>query len=140
MPTFSADQIIGKTLIAKKPVPLYTSATKRFGSFITVPAGRTVGVVYSYVGGTGGDPLYWMFYAKLQGIEKAYYAEHLEDAFDGLALKDQGVKTDRQIEEAKKEENLSTGDKILEYLKKYAMWAGIGLAGFLVFREILRKK
>jgi hypothetical protein len=138
MPTFSADQIIGKTLIAKKPVPLYRSASK-IDPFITVPEGKTVGVVYSYVGGTG-SPLFWMFYAKVANVEKAYYAEHIDDAFDIKALKDQGVQTTREIEQAKQEENLSTGDKILEYFKKYAMWAGIGLAGFLVFREILRKK
>ena len=139
MPTFSADQLTGKTLIAKKPVPLYTSADKS-KKFATVPPGKTVGVVYSYVGGTGGAPLFWMFYAKAANVEKAYYAEHIENAFDIPSLKDQGVKTTGEIEKAKEEENLSTADKILEYLKKYAMWAGIGLAGILVFREILRKK
>ena len=141
MPLISRDQIVGKTLIAKKRIPLYPSAKEDKNRIIAiVEPGKPVGVVYSWVDGERGKPLFWMFYAKVGNIEKAYYAKHDENGFNLPALKEQGVKTTQ--EEIQEEENKDkpTSEKIFEYIKKYAMWAGIGLAGILVFREILRKK
>jgi hypothetical protein len=139
MPLISADQIIGKTLIAKNPVSIYAlpDKDKRVG---IVEPGKPVGVVYSFVGGKGGAPLFWQFYAKAGGIEKAYYAEHKDDAFNLPALKEQGVKTTQQIVKEKEEQDKPTSDKIFEFVKKYAIWAGVGLGAFLLFREVIRKK
>lgn len=139
MPLISADQITGKTLIAKKPVPLYALPDKS-KKIATVQPGKPVGVVYSFVGGKGGAPLFWLFYAKAGGIEKAYYAEHDENAFNLPALKEQGVKTTQEIVKEKEEQDKPTSDKIFEFVKKYAIWAGVGLGAFLLFREVIRKK
>ena len=139
MPLISADQIIGKTLIAKNPFSIYAfpDKDKRVG---IVEPGKPVGVVYSFVGGKGGAPLFWLFYAKAGGIEKAYYAEHDENAFNLPALKEQGVKTTQEIVKEKEEQDKPTSDKIFEFIKKYSIWAGVGLGAFLLFREVIRKK
>jgi hypothetical protein len=48
MPTYSADQIVGKSLIAKKPIKLYRADARTTGSsFSTIQSGSLVGVVYS---------------------------------------------------------------------------------------------
>lgn len=140
MPVVSRDQIIDKTLIAKNPVPLYPSAKVDKNKIIAiVEPGKPVGVVYSWVGGDGGKPLFWMFYVKTGGIEKAYYAEHKENAFNLPALQEQGVKTTQEEIKEKEDQNKSTSDKIFDYIKKYAMWAGIAYAAFLVFKETRNK-
>ena len=81
-----------------------------------------------------------MFYAKTGNIEKAYYAEHNNDAFNLPALQEQGVKTTKEEIKEKENKDKSTSDKIFEFVKKYAIWAGVGLGSFLIVKEILKKK
>jgi hypothetical protein len=142
MPTFSADQIIGKTLIAKKPVAIYAAPGQK--SIATVAPGDPVGVVYSYIGGTGGNPLFWQFYVKTAGVEKAYYAKHETDAFNNLSLTDQGVKTTAEIEKEKAQAELTPIERaagaVGSGVKKILIWGGVYLGAFLLLREFIRKK
>jgi hypothetical protein len=141
MPLVSVDQIIGKNLIAKKPVKIYNTP-EYFGNskvVTTVKPGLSVGVVDSWVGGTEGKPLYFMFIAKFP-INKPYYAKFEQGAFDYDILREQGVKTVKEQVKEKENENKSTSDKIFEFVKKYAIWAGVGFGSFIILKEILKKK
>ena len=103
---FNADQIIGKSLIAKKAVKLYRTADDSTKVIYTVPAGSPVGVVYSWIGGNAA-PLYWAFYDAQQ---KPYYAKHEPGMFSVQALEDQGaLNVKEQTEEAKKKEAENDG-------------------------------
>jgi hypothetical protein len=134
MPTFSADQIIGKSLVAIKRVPIfdlpaYDTKATRIG---IIEPGQTVGVVYSYVGGTPGKFLNWQFYDQ---NKKAYYAPQAPGYYDVKALQDQGTLTTKELEEKKEEENKSPFDKILDTLKKggkVILFAGVGLVALNV--------
>lgn len=120
MPTFSAADIVGKTLIAKKPVALKRLPQKTATTVYTVPAGQTVGVVYSWVQADGA--LWWMFYDQNQ---KTYYAIHEPGLYDIGALNAQGTVSLEQVQEdqAKHDNPISYfGDKLL----KYVTW-GVGL-------------
>lgn len=135
MPTISLDQFIEKTLVAKKPVKIYKSPG---GEIVTtVKPGLSVGVVYSWVGGVDGKPLYFMFYAPLTKLP--YYAKYEPGAFDYEILREQGIKTTAEVIKEKEEEKKPTSEKIFNYVKKYALWAGVAYAAFLVFKETRKK-
>jgi len=135
MPTFTADQIIDKYLIAKKTVPVYNlppydNLAKQIA---IVKPGETVGLVYSYVGGTPGKFLVWQFYDK---NNKAYYAAHVRGYYDVKALKSQGALTSEEKQEKEESANMSTGDKLVQYLKKSGnvlLYGGLALVALNVF-------
>lgn len=133
--TFSADQIVEKTLIAKKKVQLKRLPTDDAKVIFTVQPGGTVGRVYSWTGGTGASALWWMFYDEKGQV---YYAKHEQGLFDITVIKEQGastVKTTTQKEaEAKNDSILPTiknpfGEDF--NMKKVAMYAigGVVLLG-----------
>ena len=101
MASYNASQIVGKTLVARKPVALKLLNSDDSKTIYTVPVGGTVGVVYSYVGGDA-SPIWWMFYDHNQ---RTYYAKHDSGAFDLDVLKDQGaLDTKAQTEQQKQKE------------------------------------
>lgn len=111
MPTFSAADIIGKTLNAKKTVEVYryNDLTK---PVYKVKPGQIVGVVYSYLmPKEGREVLYWMFY---DANKKPYYTKQEPGLYDIKSLRDQGVLT--ALEEENKNSE-TTGDKILKLIK-----------------------
>ncbi len=135
MPTFSADQIIDKTLIAKKVVtvydlPFYVSGAK---VLTQVRPGQSIGKVFSYVGGTPGKPLNWQFEG---AAGKMYYVPHVPGYFDVKSLRDQGAQTTSEIQQEQKETQQSTGDKLTAYLKKSGnvlLYGGLALVALNVF-------
>lgn len=103
---FSADQIVGKSLFAKKKVVLKRLPSDDAATIYTVPSGTAVGVVYSWVGG-GSSPLWWQF---LDENKKAYYAKHETGTFSIEALKEQGaLDVKEQAEEEKKKKEAENG-------------------------------
>lgn len=100
--TFSATQIIDKTLIARVSVPVYRSNNLR-KPFARVRAGAPVGIVYSWIGPTGnvntGGKMYWQFY---DSNGQSYYAEQNSRSFDLSSLRQQGALT--AIEQAEQEQ------------------------------------
>lgn len=91
----SADQVVGKTLIAKTAVPLTRFAQPSAPTVYTVARGSVVGVVYSWV--TTNGVLYWAFY---DANGNPYYAEHRPGRFSIDALQQQGAQTLEQIKQA----------------------------------------
>ena len=143
MPKFSADQIAGKQLVAKRSVPIYDLPTfdplkKRID---VIRPGQTVGTVFSYVGGKGAKLLNWQFIDK---NNKTYYALHDETAFDVRSLQDQGALTTAQETELKADEDKSALDKFLESLTQGAGKIGkyvlIGGATLIALNIVLKNR
>jgi hypothetical protein len=111
MSSYSAAQIVGKQLTAKRPIELKRNPADDSKTVYTAPIGANIGVVYSWTGGTEGQPLWWMFYDKNQ---KTYYAKHESGAFELDSLKDQGALNvqEERAEQKKKEEEQSGGFNI----------------------------
>jgi hypothetical protein len=138
MPTYSADQIIGKSLIARKRVALYRASALNSGeSFASVDPGDLVGVVYSYVGGRNGLPLFWQF---LSSSGSSYYALHEEGAFDVESLQDQGVLTTQEQQQQQEEENQSPFDKVLGLFASGGKWILIGAAAYFAYDAYSKNK
>jgi len=137
MPEYSADEIIGKTLIANKDIKIWKIPAKpSIGeagvkwSDIYVKKNNAAGVVYSYVGGTGGDPLFWVFDTpgvNVGEIGANFFVPHAVGNFNVKSLKEQGALTTKERADLEAEENKTTGDKIIEAFKKggkYILIAG----------------
>lgn len=128
-PIYSADQIIGKTLIARRPVKLYRYPSATAATVYTVQPGQSVGKVYSWTGG-GAAPLYWMFYDQ---NGKTYYALHQEGAFDIEALQDQGALT---VEEVREQENPTpASQQFIELGKKLLTFGAIAAVVIYAIRQ-----
>ena len=135
MSSYSVDQIIGKTLYAKKKTPVYNlpSFYSNAKKVTTIQPGQIIGTVYSYVGGSPDQPLNWMYKTKVGLQEVTYYTQHEDNNVDKNALVDQGTKTTQEIEREKAEANKSTTEKLLDYLKKYALYAGVAYGVYIFF-------
>jgi len=134
MPTFSADQIINKTLIAKQPVQIKRLPLDSAPAVYTVAVGQPVGSVYSYLEpGPGQSLLYWMFY---DSNNRPFYAEHKEGRFSIQSLTDQGAVTTEELTRQEKEKNETFAQK----LEKYAKYILIGGAGIAVLSVVLKHK
>ena len=111
MATYSADQIVGKTLIAHRSVDLKRQPSADTKTIYIVPPGQSVGTVYSWVNGGGG--IWWQFLDKNQN---PYYAKHGEGFFDVANLSDQGaVSVEEQHEQQQQQDN-----PVGYYIKKFA--------------------
>ena len=113
MPTYSAEQIIGKTLIARQNVAIKRLPTSAAPVVYTAKPGSYVGTVYSWV--TEGPDLYWQFY---DSNGKAYYSLHRPGLYSIDSLQDQGALT------VKEQTDQATGVTVLDkVLQKIGMTA-----------------
>lgn len=132
---YSADQIIGKSLVARTQVPITRDPSDGATVVYTAPVGSTIGTVYSYVGPKQGRKnLWWVFY---DDNKRAYYAEHIPGRFSTDALTSQGVPTSLQQVQAAQDKNQSTIDKLLQGLGKGGKTILIIAAAYLVARPFL---
>jgi hypothetical protein len=114
--SYSADQIIGKSLIARLPVKIYRFAIDSAPSVYTVTPSQNIGVVQSYLNpNENRSVLYWVF---KDANQKNYYVRHSTNTFDVQSLKEQGALTTAEVTEAEKDKNLSLTDKIFKNLQK----------------------
>ena len=121
----SADQVIGKTLIAKTSVPLKRYAQASAPVIYTVGLGKVVGIVYSWV--QDGGTLYWAFYDQ---NNVPYYAEHKVGRFSVQALQQQGAQTLEDIKEAQDAAENPISTTIAKILKPVTY----GLAAFFIIK------
>ena len=75
-----------------------------------------------------------MFKTNVGLREVTYYTVHEPDNVDKNALSDQGAKTQAEIQKEKEEAAKSTGTKIFDFVKKYAIIAGLAYGAFLIFK------
>lgn len=132
--TYSADQIIGKTLIARRTVPITRQALIGAPTVYTVQPGGTVGVVYSYV--RRGPDIFWMYYDE---NNQTYYTLHREGWYNVDALQDQGVLTVEEQQEQEQQQSMNPLEKLLAGLGKTGstvlMIVGVALAIGIINRS-----
>lgn len=123
MPTFSAADIVGKNLIAVKPVPLYRN-TDFDTPIYTVEPGLTIGNVYSYLNSNAQRPFVtWMFY---DSNGKTYFAKHKEGSMK--IAPGSNVKSLEQKDKDAAAANQTTADKII----KTAINISLIIGGFIL--------
>lgn len=130
MSTYSADQIIGKNLLANKPVNIYRLPDDNAKAVYTAKAGEYVGTVFSYIKPSPEKNrkfLYWQF--KDQN-NKFFYVRHEEGAFDVKSLKDQGAITVKEQTEGENQ------NKFEMYFKKYGVPILAGIAAVYLIANL----
>ena len=134
MPTFNAGNVIGKTLIAKKNIPLVRQPADDAQVIYTVSPGQCVGNVDTFLlPNENRSSLYWSF---KDANGKSYFAKHAVGNFDVKELQQQGLLTLQEQQEQAIEASLSTGDKIFRLIKNIAL---IG-AGAYILKQVIQKK
>lgn len=123
---FSADEIINKTLIAAKDVPIFRYGSDTAPQIGIVKAGQPVGVVYSWLDPApeqGRAGLWWVFY---QSNNQYYYTPHVEGNFSISALQEQGaVSTEEKIRRQQEQEKLNNMSLPEQILYKYGWWLAV---------------
>lgn len=114
--TYSAAEIIGKNLVAKKPVEIRRLPDINSPVVYTAQPGENIGVVFSYISAKNNNPLFWQFHDK---YNRFYYVEHSPGKFSEKVVRDQGAITTKEQEEQKQEENKSTFEKISDTVKTF---------------------
>jgi hypothetical protein len=143
--TYSAADVLNKTLIAKKKVYTYTTPSATRAQLIGhVKAGGPVGVVYSYIQNASG--LWWMF----RSGTATYYVLHRVGLFDISSFAAQGLLTIEAQDEAEKISKMNFLQKMGYDLKKWdtelsssiestgkkiLIFAGVGLAIFMIAKR-----
>ena len=134
MPTFNAGDVIGKTLIAKKNIPLVRQPADDAQVIYTVSPSQSVGNVDTFLlPNENRSSLYWSF---KDANGKNYFAKHAVGNFDVKELQQQGLLTLQEQQAAEIEASLSTGDKIFRLIKNIAL---IG-AGAYILKQVIQKK
>lgn len=127
---YSAVDIVGKTLIASKKVPVYKFPSNKETPYGYVDIGQPVGVVYSWV---DADPslnrtgLWWSF-AKDTGATSFYWTPHIPGNFSVDALKQQGVLTEEEKAKAEEEKNKAWWEKLTDKILPVIVTVVIGAA------------
>jgi hypothetical protein len=133
--TYSADQIVNKTLTARSQVDVFDRVPGNGGKKIAVvKSGYPVGVVYSWVQDT--DKSLWWQFKSSDG--SWYYVKHASGIFDVTSLKQQGALT--TLEKIEQEQN---ADKpwyaVLGETAQKAITNGLLiLAGVVVAKEFIK--
>jgi hypothetical protein len=133
MPTFTADQFIGKTLIAKKKVPIYNQVGGQPYKYAN--AGDYIGIIYSWVGGNNGQPLYWMMESN---TGKNILVKHETGVFD---VRTGDIKSlEQKDKEAATKDEIEQKGKFLYYFEKYGKTVLITIAAVMIVKEVIRSK
>lgn len=128
MPTYSANDIVGKTLIAKRAVSLKREPADMSATIYTTKMGETVGVVYSYV--TRNGVVWWMFYDQ---NHRPYYAKQEVGVFDVGALNAQGANSLESVQEQKE----AAADPLAFYANKLIKPVVWTVVAYFVFKAVL---
>lgn len=94
MAVYSAADIVGKQLYAKRNVPVKALPFDDQPTLYTVGKGAIIGKVYSWVEPRAGRKNLWWIIDSVDGSQ--YYVEHLPGAFDVKALGWQGLLSDEE--------------------------------------------
>ena len=128
--TYSADQIINKTLIGLTPVDVKLFPLDSKPIHHTIQPGLPVGVVWSWVQDTNGN-VWWMFY---DTFGNPFYVKHKVGEFSIQSLQDQGAVTVKEATAAAAAANMSTIDKIGALAKTYLPWL---IGGYIVVKVVV---
>jgi hypothetical protein len=118
--TFSAEQIVGKTLTASKKVSVYSDPTDTEQPFGYVNAGQPIGVVYSWLdanAASGRSGLWWAFINS--NTNSWYYTPHVAGNFSVSDLKAQGAIT---VQDATDKAAYDAMPWYEQMISKYGKW------------------
>jgi hypothetical protein len=122
--TYSADDVVDKTLYASQKVPVFAAPPPYDGSTVPiayVDPGQPVGIVYSYDNPDptrGRNNLWWMFYPA-SNYSDYYYAEQVGGYYDVSTLRAQGVLSLTEKQQAADDANKPWYERLLT---KYGPW------------------
>jgi penicillin V acylase-like amidase (Ntn superfamily) len=137
MATFSASDIVGKTLIANEPVIIKRIPEDSASTVFNVKIGQPVGTVYSWISpGANNRSLYWMFKDE---NGRNYYSEHKVGRYSIKALQSQGVLTEAEKLEKEKEANQPLTTTITKQITKLALIAAGAYVLVNVLPGVLKK-
>jgi hypothetical protein len=135
--TYTANQLLDKTVIAAKDTKVYSNASGKGTLVATIKAGQPIGKVYSYLkpDSKNTDGRGWLMFEG--AYNKPYYAPN--EAVSSTGLKDQGTLTVTQ--ELKKEEDAKLKDDspFEYYLKKYGLTALLVVGGIVVVSGVAKE-
>jgi len=125
---WTADDVIGFPLSIKRETNAYRLPNEKSDVLFKFKAGQETDPVYSYVGGTGGKPIYWMLHTK---DGQTYYIKHTPGGVSETELKKSGATTQAmRTEERRKEEEREYSRSFIGVAYKIAL---LLLAGVIVW-------
>lgn len=131
---FTADQIIGKTLIGRMPIKIVRVPDDSAPSVFTTNTGDSIGIVQSYLlPGTNRKNLYWVF---RDSNNRPYYVSHSPGKFDISSLQSEGALTLQQQQDALIEKNKTLSQKIFASVQNIALLT----AGAYIIGQFIRSK
>lgn len=134
MAEFTADQIIGKNLVAREPVRIYRSASDQAAAVYTVPTGGSVGTVTSYLMPSATrNNFFWVFQ---DSSGREYYTIHQPGRYDITSLQQQGALTLQQQQEELQEKTKTLQAKIFDTVKMLALYG----AGAYIIASYLKSR
>lgn len=140
---YNADNVVDKTLIALRRLPVYSDVPRKGSNPPIVgytTAGKPIGIVYSYI---TADPtqnrstLWWMFWPGTGYGGQYFYIPHNVGDFDVNALKQQGVLTLEEQRQQEEEANKEWYEKILDRIVPIGV--GVIIAGAVIKGVLSRK-
>lgn len=132
---YSADAIIGYTLVGLKDVPVYKSASDYAVPFGFVKKGQPVGVVYSYLAPnpTWNRSVLWWVYK--DGTGNFYYSKMEPGLYDISQLQEQGVISVAEQVRQQQLEALPWYERLIKEYGPTLLW---GTAGVLVATAVIK--
>lgn len=127
MAEYTADQIVGKSLVARERVNIYRSTSDTASPVYTVAAGNSVGTVVSYLLPTGNRMNFFWVFRDSSGRE--YYTIHQPGRYDIKTLQEQGALTLEQQQQELAEKNKTLQAKIFDSIKMIAI---LGAGAYVV--------
>lgn len=139
-PTFSADQIINHTLIAKAKVITYDLPYDVSNVVAIYQPGETVGIVSSYLQANPaiGRSQFWWQLVDTWGNNT--YVPHFAGEFDVQALLDSGAMTTGQATQAAADANKSDLQKFLDNIGSYVPWLIGGVLAVALIGTVLKNE
>ena len=146
--TFNANEIIGKTLIAKTRVNVRIGPSTSYPILYTTKPGESVGVVTSYDDKTSPGEIWWSIQSDRKIPGSIYYydnaVQHAEGRFNIQSLRDQGAKTTAEILKEKADADKPWYTKAAEFAEKeIKLIVGVSLVlvgGGMLIRNSRKKK
>jgi hypothetical protein len=127
MPLYNANDILDKTLYAKKSVNVYSAPNNLLTPLYVVTPGNIVGVVYSWV--KKNDIVYWHLYDNT-------FVTHDSDKFSLEKLQEQGAQSTEEKLEAEAEANMPWYEKLTKTATKTLITiAIIGAAAAIITKR-----
>jgi hypothetical protein len=127
VPLYNANDILDKTLYAKKSVNVYSAPNNLLTPLYVVSPGNIVGVVYSWV--KKNDIVYWHLYDNT-------FVTHDSDKFSLEKLQEQGAQSTEEKLEAEAEANMPWYEKLTKTATKTLITiAIIGAAAAIITKR-----